>query len=119
MNTKFLSATLLILLFLVHQESFAQTSTTPRPDKESMDIKFQYLANVKHLLIGFKIDEGDIGSTYIINKSGEVVHRQENFEMSIYPAYNAIDISKYKAGTYVVRIVTAKNNEYETTVIIE
>jgi hypothetical protein len=114
MNAKFLSVTLLILLFLVHQEAVAQTA-----DKESMDIKFEYLANVKHLLIGFKKDEGDIGSTYIINKTGEVVHRQENFEMSIYPAYNAIDISKYKAGTYVVRIVTAKNNEYETTVIIE
>lgn len=108
-----------MLLFLVHQELTAQSSITPRPDKESMDIKFEYLANVKHLLIGFKKDEGDMGSTYIINKSGEIVHRQENFEMSIYPAYNAVDISKYKAGTYIVRIVTAKNNEYETTVIIE
>jgi hypothetical protein len=87
--------------------------------EQAMDIKFQDLVGVKHLLIGFKKDEGAIGSTYLLNSKGETIHRQENFEMAIYPAYNAIDISKYKPGTYTILIVSGKNNRYEAKVTIE
>lgn len=118
-KSKFLSLTLLFLLFIINQGVNAQTTRLAKPKAESIDTKFEYLANVKHLLIGFKLDEGDMGSTYIINSAGEIVHRQENFEMSIYPAYNAVDVSKYKAGVYVVKIVSAKNNTYETKVTVE
>lgn len=113
---------LVFLTFLFLGELTAQATSFESAVGEveqAMDVKFQHLSGVKHLLIGFKKDEGDIGSTYLLNDKGETVHRQENFEMAIYPAYNAIDISKYQPGIYTILIVSAKNNRYETKVTIQ
>ncbi len=114
--------TTLFFLFLSVQIADAQTPVNKSVEtlsNETFEIKFQNLEGIRHLLIGFKKHEGDIGNTYILNSSGEVIHKQENFEMIFYPAYNAVDVSKYKPGIYTIQIITSQKNKYDIKVAIE
>ncbi|MFN8321504.1 MAG: hypothetical protein U0T74_02485 [Chitinophagales bacterium] len=119
--TTFKISVLFFALFVIQTAKAQAPALKSNKDvsNETFDIKFQNLEGVKHLLIGFKKQEGEMGNTYILNSSGEVMHKQENFEMIFYPAYNAVDVSKYKQGLYTIRVVTAQKNQYEIKVAIE
>ena len=87
-------------------------------EESPIAVKFKNLEGKRHLLLGLKKNEGTIGSTFIINSNGNVIFKKENFEMAIFPAYNAIDVSHYSTGTYKARIVSEKKITYEVSVVI-
>ena len=106
-----------------HQNESNQSPTSITHNHENSDesyiaVKFKNLEGKRHLLLGFKKEEGTIGSTYILNSNGDVIFKKENFEMAIFPAYNAIDVSHFSTGTYKARIVSEKRKMYEVSVVI-